>query len=571
MDDATKKNISEWLEGPYDLETKEAVRKLQEENPKELEDAFYRTLTFGTGGLRGIMGVGSNRLNLYTIRAATQGFANTLKRHSEGQKQQSVLIGYDSRDNSRAFAEESAKVLAGNGIKAFLFEEISPTPLVSFGCRHLKCSGAIMITASHNPKEYNGYKVYWNDGAQVVHPIDGEIIEEVEKITTPQMVRSVESINNPLIEIVKDDVKVAYLNAIVPLQNYPKENASKGSELKIVYTSLHGAGMVLFPDALKLWGFTNVGFVDKQVIPDGSFPTVKYPNPENPAALELGIAKVMENSADILIATDPDADRVGIAVMHEGEVHLLNGNQVACLCLEHLCHALEEQGRMPERGAFVKTVVTTELFQAIADAYHKPCFNVLTGFKYIAELIRDWENSENGYSFIFGAEESYGYLLGTLARDKDAIIASALICEMALRAKLQGKTLIDLLNDLYEEYGVYVEKLLTVKCPETKEGHEQISRSLKSIQTNPPKEIAGLKVVVFEDDAKASMLVFWLSDKTKIIIRPSGTEPLVKVYCAVTKKVTSSVSDTILVCEQHADNILESLQSTALPIATKSI
>lgn len=572
FDADTKKNVVQWLEGPYDEETKNEIRRLLEENPQKLVDAFYTTLSFGTGGMRGIMGVGTNRLNGYTIRAATQGLANYINKQEKGEGVPSVFVGYDSRRNSRYFAEETAKVLAANGIRVYLTEQLRPTPLVSFGCRHYRCSAAVMITASHNPPDYNGYKVYWNDGGQVVPPHDTGIIKEVNAIQTPDSVKTT-SLDSPLIQFVGEEVDQAYYHAVKDYPLYAHENHRHGKDLKIVYTPLHGTGITMVPAMLKLWGFSHVILVDKQKDPDGAFPTTSRPNPEEKAALALGIETLQHQQADLLLATDPDADRVGIVVWHEGKPYLCNGNEVACLCLHHVCKALQEQKKLPSNAGFVKTIVTTELFRVIAEAYGKTCYDVLPGFKYIAMVIREWEGMGD-HTFVFGGEESYGYLLHTHCRDKDAVILSALIAEMALQAKKQKKTLVDVLYDIYRQYGIYREHLLSVNFPETKAGKEQMDKAMANLRAAPPKEVKGITVVAREDYAtrlktdvktgatkpitlpKSNVLVWWLSDGTKVVVRPSGTEPKIKIYCGVCRKAGADVDKDIEACDAQGTDIL---------------
>lgn len=582
LDPVTKKNMDLWLDGHYDAETKKTIQRMLVENPKEIVDAFYTNLTFGTAGLRGIMGVGCNRMNVYTVRAATQGLANYLNKQPASSGEHSVFIGYDSRHNSQVFSEEAAKVLAANGIRVYLCKELRPTPLVSFGCRYKHCTAAIMVTASHNPAQYNGYKVYWNDGGQVLPPHDKGIMEEFNAITDVTMVKSADSLSNPLIELVGKEIDDAYLKAITPLQNYPKENKDFGNTLKVVYTSLHGTGITLMPQALNLWGFTNQTLVKNQVVPDGDFPTVASPNPEERSALKLGIETLLEVNGDLLIASDPDADRVAVAINHNHEVQTLNGNQIASLCLHHICEALSSHQALPERAAFIKSIVTTELFQTIVDSYGRTCFNVLPGFKYIAEKIREWEVEPNGYRYVFGGEESYGYLLGTQTRDKDAILSGVLLCEIALHAKRHGKTLIDLMNEIYIKYGVYEEKLLSVSFEDSKEGKEQMVKSMVRLRSDPPKAFSGVTVTAIEDYQssvridlktgvkkpltlpKTDFLLFWLVDGSKVMIRPSGTEPKIKLYCGVFNKEFCkqgiSVANAMKECQKRADGYLAALR-----------
>ena len=576
FDAKTQENIVHWLHGHYDEKTKLEVREMVEKKPLEAIDAFYTNLEFGTGGLRGIMGVGSNRMNYYTVRTATQGLANYINsKVANG----SVFISYDSRHHSKEFAEEAAKVLAGNGIHAYLTKDLRPTPLVSFGCRYKNCTSAIMITASHNPPEYNGYKVYWSDGGQVLPPNDVGIIDEVNKITDVNHIKSVDSVQNALITYVGEEVDQAYLAAISTLQIHPAMNLKNGHNLSVVYTSLHGTGITLVPEALKQCGFTNLHYVDDQIIPNGDFPTARYPNPEDRNALTLGIKKLEAVQGDLLIATDPDADRVGIAVRHKGETVLLTGNQVACLCVDYICQALEEQGKLPPRAAFIKSIVTSELFNEICKHYKRTCVEVLTGFKYIAEKIREWErNEKKGLQFLFGAEESYGYLLGTFSRDKDAVVSSALICELALWCKMHNKTLVDQLHELYRQHGVYNQKLYTINFEDTKEGKEKMSAGMQKLRDNPPTILDGELVVKIEDYQtgisnnvtekkeslielpKSNVISFHLEDRSKITIRPSGTEPKIKIYCEVVMKKFVDISGGINQATHKADQLITALK-----------
>lgn len=578
FDPITNRNVSTWLNGAYDTQTKQTIEGLLKNNPQEIIDSFYTNLSFGTGGMRGIMGVGTNRMNNYTIKACTQGLSNYINKQAKKNDYNSVVIGYDSRHHSREFAEECAKVLAANNIRAYIYPDIRPTPMVSFGCRYKKSISAIMVTASHNPPQYNGYKVYWDDGAQVLPPHDQGIIDEVNKITDLSMIKSVDTMKHPLIQWLDDSLDRAYLENIEPLQLYPEDNKRLGSSLKVVYTSLHGTGITMVPAAMKRWGFSNMELVKNQVIPNGDFPTCKSPNPEEKEALKLGIETLLQVNGDVLIATDPDCDRVGAAINHKGAVQLIDGNQMACLLLHHILEALSNQKRLPSQAAFVKTIVTSELFSEICQAFKKPCFNVLTGFKYIAEKIREWESTPNSYQYIFGGEESYGYLYGTLVRDKDAIICSVLICEMALQAKIKGKTLIDVLHDIWKKYGTYVEKLISVKFEETKTGKEQMAKGMESLQKNPPKSILNIDVLTIEDYEKSTsldlktgkkekillpkseVLLFRLADGSKLVIRPSGTEPKIKIYCGVVIKNSSNIAQATQDGELHAKKLLEALQ-----------
>lgn len=578
FDPETKKNLSFWLEGQYDEKTKALIRQMVQDDPKQVIDSFYTTLSFGTGGLRGLMGIGSNRMNVYTVRAATQGLVNYILKQTHQGCEPSVFIGYDSRHHSRIFAEETAKVCAGNGVRVYLFKDIRPTPLVSYGCRYKHCTAAVMITASHNPREYNGYKVYWSDGGQTVPPHDTGIMTEVNKIINPTMVHLAPNLDSPLIEEIDHEVDDAYIKDTSTLQCYSEENRRSGQQLKIVYTSLHGTGITIVPRALKAWGFSQLSYVDSQIIPDGDFPTVKSPNPEIPETMKMGIEKLLKSQADILIATDPDADRVGVAIRQGQEAILLSGNQIVSICLAHICEALTKQNRFPDRAAFVKSIVTTELFQAICDAYQHPCFNVLTGFKYIAEKIHEWEMLPNGYQYIFGGEESYGYLLGSFARDKDAVIASALICEVALQAKLQGKTLYDVLEDIYRRYGVYSEELIAINFGETKEGKEQMANSMSRLRASALQSINHIPVLAVDDYLlsihsdletgkishlslpKSDVLVYWLQDKSKVIIRPSGTEPKVKLYGGVVEKDFHNLEEGMKSCSQRCDALLQAVK-----------
>jgi phosphomannomutase len=562
FDEITQRNINIWLNGNYDAKVKEELALLIKEKPEDVVDAFYRNLEFGTGGLRGLMGIGSNRLNQYTVMGVAQALANYVIKQN-GATGNSIFITYDSRHNSQDFAIVTAKVLAANGIKAYLFKELRPLSIVSFACRLKKCQAAVMVTASHCVKEYNGYKVFWEDGAQVLPPHDVGIIDEVTKVLDGAEVLSVDDSHHHLIEWVGEEIDTQYIEAIATLQHFPEENSKCGDELNIVYTSLHGAGITMIPKSLASWGFTTLSLVEEQKEPDGDFPTVTSPNPEEQAALALGIKQMLKEGADIIIGTDPDSDRIGVAVNHHGESVLINGNQMAALCTAHVCESLLELERFPENGVFVKTIVTTELVRKIVESYGRICEDVLTGFKYIAEKIRSWEEGEDKKEFLFGGEESYGYLLGSFVRDKDAVVLACLICEMALIAKRKGKTLVDNLYQLFRQYGVHHEELVNIKFADSKEGARQRESMMKKLRSEIPEEICGVPVLEVEDYLSSSkrvletgetvalslptsnVLRFWLQDGTKITLRPSGTEPKVKLYIGVASSFKSNIEEEL--------------------------
>ena len=544
MDAAIQEKVNLWLNGDYDPETKEQITLLQNENPDELAESFYQNLEFGTGGLRGIMGVGTNRMNKYTIGMATQGFANYLSK-TYGDAEVKVAVAHDCRNNSRFFAETAAKVFAANGFKVFLFEDLRPTPELSFTVRHLSCHAGVVITASHNPKEYNGYKAYWNDGGQLVAPHDKNVIREVDAIIG---VGSVQWEGNPEnISILGSGMDEAYMDMAKGLSIYP-EVIARQKDLKIVYTSIHGSGITLAPKLLERYGFANVTIVDEQAVPDGNFPTVVYPNPEESEAMSLGLKKAKEIDADILLGTDPDSDRVGIGVKdNEGHWILVNGNQTAALVFNYVIEARKVKGILQPNDMVVKTIVTTELVDTIAKAYGVNCYNVLTGFKWIAELIKEKEGKEN---YIVGGEESYGLMLGDQVRDKDAIAAVAIICEMAAYEKDKGRSLFQKLVDLYVQYGFYKEGLISI-TKKGMRGQEEIAEMMKGFRENPPTSINSSPVVQLLDYdqkigknlttnesweislPKSNVLQFVLEDGTKISARPSGTEPKIKFYFSV--------------------------------------
>lgn len=534
----------EWLGPAFDAETQAEVKRMLESDDKtELIESFYKDLEFGTGGLRGIMGAGSNRMNIYTVGAATQGLANYLNKCFAGQPI-SVVVGHDCRNNSRKFAEISADIFSANGIKVYLFDDLRPTPEVSFAIRHLGCQSGINITASHNPREYNGYKAYWDDGAQVLAPHDTAIIDEVNKVKVADIKFHG---NKELIQIIGEDVDKVYLEKVHTISIDP-EVIKRQKDLSIVYTPLHGAGRALIPASLKLWGFENVHCVESQMVKDGNFPTVVSPNPENAEALTLAIKLAKEIDADIVMASDPDADRVGMACKNDkGEWVLINGNQTCLIFLYYIIKNRLATGKMQPGDFIVKTIVTTELIKVVADKNHVEMLDCYTGFKWIAREIRLREGKQQ---YIGGGEESYGFLAEDFVRDKDAVSACSLLAEICAWAKDQGKTLYDVLMGIYVEYGFSKETTVNVVKP-GKSGAEEIKAMMDNFRANPPKEIGGSKVCVVKDyktlkmsDAAghvsdlhmpepSNVLQYFTEDGTKISVRPSGTEPKIKFYIEV--------------------------------------
>ncbi len=542
-----QQKIDKWLTGNFDEDVKVAIRKMQAENPAELEDAFYKNLEFGTGGLRGIMGIGTNRMNKYTIGMATQGYANYLLQSFGNEV--SVAIAHDSRNNSRTFAEITANVFAANGIKVFLFEALRPTPELSFAIRNLGCKGGVVCTASHNPKEYNGYKAYWDDGAQLVPPHDKNVIAEVEKIASVDEVKWSGGESN--ITIIGAEMDEKYLDMVKGLSVYP-EVCARQSDLKIVYTPVHGTGIMLVPKALQRYGFMNVHVVEEQSTPDGNFPTVAYPNPEEKETMQIGLNKAAELDADILLGTDPDADRVGIGVKNnKGEWILMNGNQTALLAFNYMIEARKEKGIAQPNDMVIKTIVTTDMIDVIAKANNISCYNVLTGFKWISSLIKQKEAKEN---YVIGGEESFGLMIGNGIRDKDGVSAVTILCEMAAYEKNKGRSLFDKLVDLYVQYGFYKESLISI-TKKGMNGAAEIAEMMERYRNNPPLTINGIKVVQLidyeqqvgkniEDGTtwtidlpKSNVLQFLLADGSKISARPSGTEPKIKFYFSVNMKL----------------------------------
>jgi phosphoglucomutase len=570
MDTKTENKINEWLSGNYDESTKAQIRDLQKNYTAQLEDAFYKDLEFGTGGLRGVMGVGTNRMNKYTIGMATQGYANYLKKCFTEVK---VAIAHDVRNNSRQFAEIAAHIFAANDIKVFLFDDIRPTPELSFTIRTLQCQGGVVITASHNPKEYNGYKAYWKDGGQLVPPHDKNVIEEVEKIKNLSDVKWNGKPEN--ITLIGRDMDEKYIEMVRDLSINP-DACIKQHDLKIVYTPIHGTGIMLVPKALAAYGFDNVYIVEEQATPNGNFPTVFYPNPEEKETMSIGLEKAKELNADILLGTDPDADRVGIGVKdNHGEWVLLNGNQTAMMVFNYIIEARKKKGIAKQNDMVIKTIVTTDMIDKIAAKNNIACYNTLTGFKWIAELIREKEGKEN---YVVGGEESFGLMIGDKVRDKDAVSAVAMICEMSAVEKEKGKTLFQKLIELYVEYGFYYEKLISL-TKKGMNGSKEIADMMQGYRDNPPKEIAGSKVVEFLDYQlqtnknlttgettkitlpKSNVLQFITEDGSKISARPSGTEPKIKFYFSVNMPLKSidDFDKTKKLLDGKIDHIISSM------------
>lgn len=563
-----------WLKAPYDQETIAKVQHLIDNDPQELTESFYRNLEFGTGGLRGIMGVGTNRMNKYTVAMATQGLANYINKMFPGKENLSMAVAHDCRNNSDYFARITAEVMSANGIRVYLFESLRPTPELSFAIRQKKCQSGVVITASHNPKEYNGYKAYWDDGGQLISPHDKNVIAEVEKITSPADVNF--KANESLIETLGEDFDQVYLDRIKELSLSP-EIIKRQKNFKIVYTPIHGTGVNLVPKALKMFGFESVYGVDAQNVVDGNFPTVKSPNPEEPAALSMAIERAKEVDAQLVMATDPDADRVGLAVRNDsGEFVLLNGNQAASLLMNYLLHKWSENGKLTGKEFIVKTIVTSELLFNMADKYKVERFDVLTGFKYIADIIKENEGKKQ---FIGGGEESYGYLVGDFVRDKDAVSSCAMLAETAAWAADQGKSMYQMLKEIYHEFGFYKEKLLSV-TKKGKAGAEEIKAMMERFRSNPPLAIAGSKLVELKDYKlgvsrslidgtekpihlpKSDVLQFFTEDGSKISVRPSGTEPKIKFYFGI-KSQLADINDFDKVdamLENRINDVIKSLE-----------
>lgn len=572
MDASVLEKAQSWTRGNFDDETKQRVREMIEKNPAEAADSFYRILEFGTGGLRGVMGDGTNRMNKYTVGMATQGLANYVIQMFPGVEHK-MAIAHDSRNNSRFFAQITAEVLAANGFKVFLFDDLRPTPELSFAVRQLGCQSGVMITASHNPKEYNGYKAYWDDGAQFIAPHDENVIREVEKILTIDQVKW--SGNSQNIISIGKEIDEAYLARLQTLSLSPDVIRSH-KDLKIVYTPLHGTGRTLVPEVLRRFGFENIHPVPEQMVADGNFPTLKSPNPEEHSALDMGIQLAGKLNADLVMATDPDADRVGIAVRdNNNQMILLNGNQTAALLFYYVITRWKELGRLNGKQFIVKTIVTSELLREIAVSFDLRYYDVLTGFKYIADVIRRTYGSEE---FIIGGEESYGYLAGDFVRDKDAVGACALIAETLAWAVSKGKTLYGLLLEIYCKYGFYKETLLSV-TRKGQSGAQEIKQMMINYRNNPPTEINGSKVIRIKDyDSltgkdmitgkessillpRSNVLQFFTEDGSVVSIRPSGTEPKIKLYFGVRETLAdvSAFAETEKKLNDKLQGIISSL------------
>ena len=565
--------VEQWLAGNYDQATKDAITLMQSQSRDELADSFYRNLEFGTGGLRGIMGVGTNRINKYTIGMATQGFANYLNKTYPNDKI-SVVVGHDSRNNARFFAETTAEVFAANGIKVYLFEALRPTPELSFAIRSLGAKAGVVCTASHNPKEYNGYKAYWNDGGQLVPPHDKNVITEVEAIESIDDVKWEGGAAN--IELIGTSMDDAYTKMLQTLSVYP-EVIAKQHDLKIVYTPIHGTGITLVPKVLAAYGFTNVHVVEEQSMPDGNFPTVHYPNPEETETMSIGLQKAKALDADIILGTDPDADRVGVGVKnHKGDWVLMNGNQTAVLAFAYMMEARKAKGIAKPNDMVITTIVTTAMINEVAKQNKVNCYNVLTGFKWVAELVKEKEGKEN---YIIGGEESFGLMIGDQIRDKDAVSAVAILCEMAAYEKAKGSNLFNKLIELYIQYGFYYENLISI-TKKGMNGQAEIAKMMEDYRQSPPTMIDGEAVATLLDYElqvgknlatgetwkinlpKSNVLQFITANGSKISARPSGTEPKIKFYFSVNTKLKDKASfdTTYQMLQDKIKAIISSMQ-----------
>jgi phosphoglucomutase len=571
--DEIRKKAESWLGKEFNEETRKEVREMLDKDEKKLIDAFYQDLEFGTGGLRGIMGAGTNRMNIYTLGMATQGLSNYIIKQC-GNSGVRVAIAHDCRNNSRYFAETTANIFSANGFEVYLFEALRPTPELSFAIRHYKCQSGVVITASHNPPEYNGYKAYWNDGGQVVAPHDDGIIEEVRKITSVNDIKFNGDKNK--IKIIGKETDDLFLNEVLKMSLNP-EIIKKFSNIPIVYTPIHGTGLTMVPPALKKFGFTNIISVPEQDIVDGNFPTVKSPNPEEPDALRLAIKKAVETNAELVMATDPDADRLGLAVKNKkGDFILLNGNQTGVLLVWYILSQYKERKKYKGNEYIIKTIVTSDLIERIAEAYKVEFYNVLTGFKFFAELIRENEATKK---YIGGGEESYGFLPGDYVRDKDAVASCALAAEIAAWSKSKGMTIYELLLDIYVKHGFYKEKLINI-VRKGKEGADEIKAMMTGYRNNPPEKINNSRVVKVNDYEtqissdnlkgtktkialiKSDVLQFFLADGTKISVRPSGTEPKIKFYFSVNTSLASAekFDETEKILDKRINDIIADMK-----------
>jgi len=570
--DEIRIKAKKWLGNEFNEETRKEVSEMLENDEKKLIDAFYQDLEFGTGGLRGVMGAGTNRMNIYTLGMATQGLSNYIIKQC-GKSGIKVAIAYDCRNNSRYFAETTANIFSANGFEVYLFESLRPTPELSFAIRHYKCQSGVVITASHNPPEYNGYKAYWSDGGQVVAPHDDAIIEEVRKITSVNEIKF--SGNKDKIRIIGKETDELFLKAVHKMSLNP-DIIKKFNNIPIVYTPIHGTGKILVPPTLKMFGFTNIISVPEQDMPDGNFPTVKSPNPEEPDALKLALKKAVESNAELVMATDPDADRLGVAVKNKkGDFILLNGNQTCAILIWYILSQYKERNKYKGNEYIIKTIVTTDLIERISEAFNVEYFNVLTGFKFFADLIR---NNEGTKKYIGGGEESYGFLPGDYVRDKDAVASCALTAEATAWAKSRGMSLFELLLDIYIKYGFYKEKLINI-VRKGKEGAGEIKVMMTGYRNNPPEKINNSKVVMVNDYetqishdilkgtktklnlVKSDVLQFYLADGSKISVRPSGTEPKIKFYFSVNTKLDSKdkFEETEKILDKRINDIISDM------------
>jgi phosphoglucomutase len=571
--DEIRIKAKKWLGKEFNEETRKEVSEMLENDEKKLIDAFYQDLEFGTGGLRGVMGAGTNRMNIYTLGMATQGLSNYIIKQC-GKTGVKVAIAYDCRNNSRYFAQTTADIFSANGFEVYLFESLRPTPELSFAIRHYKCQSGVVITASHNPPEYNGYKAYWSDGGQVVAPHDDAIIEEVRKITSVSEIKF--DGKKDKIKIIGKETDELFLKAVHKMSLNP-DIIKKFSDIPIVYTPIHGTGIKLVPPALKMFGFTNIISVPEQDIIDGNFPTVKSPNPEEPDALRLALKKAVETNAELVMATDPDADRLGVAVKNnKGDFILLNGNQTGAILIWYILSQFKERNKYKGNEYIIKTIVTTDLIERISEAYNVEYFNVLTGFKFFADLIR---NNEGTKKYIGGGEESYGFLPGDYVRDKDAVASCSLTAEAAAWAKSRGMSLFELLLDIYLKYGFFKERLINI-VRKGKEGAGEIKAMMTGYRNNPPEKINNSKVVIVNDFetqishdilkgtktklnlVKSDVLQFYLADGSKISVRPSGTEPKIKFYFSVNTKLdlTDKFEETEKILEKRINDIITDMK-----------